>query len=75
MSTPRTEAARKRSGLACAKKLEAAAEALRHYLRACNDCCDGSGDGERGYGDGRRIMIENIVEYQVYLERRWSDGR
>jgi hypothetical protein len=70
--TARAIAARKKEGLACAKKLEAAAAALQAYLRACNECNDGSGDGERGYGDGRRIMIQNLLEYATYLDRKYD---
>lgn len=70
--TTRAIAARKKSGITCAAKLEAAAEALRDYLRACNTCNDGSGDGERGYGDGRRILISQIAEYSSYLSAKYE---
>lgn len=70
--TARNIATRKKEGLACAKKLEDAATSLQAYLRACNECNDGSGDGERGYGDGRRIMIINLLEYSTYLEGKYD---
>lgn len=60
--------ARKKAGIACAKKLEAAADALSEYLNACRDCADGSGDEQRGIADGRTILIGNIMEYASWLD-------
>ena len=65
--TSKAIATRAKAGLACSKQLLEAVHSLQAYLRACNDCCDGSGDEQRGYGDGRRIMIENLMEYSTYL--------
>lgn len=48
------------------KKLEAAAEALREYRRACVDCYDGTG-GETCGRDGRLLLAADIEEYARYL--------
>ena len=63
-------AARKRAGLDCARKLRAASEALSTYLRACNECRDGSGDERMGAGDGRNRMIRDVNEYAHFLENK-----
>lgn len=68
----RREAARKRSALACAKQLRAAATALHVYLQACNDCRDGSGSERRGAGDCRLRMIADLNEYAAFLEGRYD---
>lgn len=65
-ATPKQQAARKKAGLACAKKLDAAIAGLRDYLNACNACNDAS--GYRGADDGRQILISNLAEYSAYLE-------
>lgn len=64
----RAEAARKKAGLACAKKLEAAADALLDYLRACNECHDGSGNEKMAAGDGRLRMMHDLLEYAGWLD-------
>ena len=69
-SQARAEAARKKAALACAKKLEAAAEALSDLMRACRDCADAS--VVRGADDGRMILQRNILEYAVYLNERFD---
>lgn len=66
------ESARKRAGLACAKKLRDAADALSAYLRACNECRDGSGDERRGIADGRNQQIANLSEYACFLENKYD---
>lgn len=68
----RREAARKRSGLACAKQLRAAATALNVYLQACNECRDGSGSERMGACDGRLRMIADLNEYACFLEGRYD---
>lgn len=68
----RAEAARKKAALACAKKLEAAAEALTHFMHACNECRDGSGDEMRGVSDGRYRMIHDLMEYASWLEGKYE---
>ena len=66
----RLAANRKRAGLVCAKKLDAAVVALRAYLSACNECRDGSESlSLQGKGvDGREIMIRDLSEYSCYLD-------
>lgn len=66
-------AARKRSGLACARKLDDAAKALSAYLRACNACGDGSGDEFRGASDCRHRLIGDISEYETFLHSKYDD--
>lgn len=62
----RAEAARKKAAQVCAKKLEAAAEALHDFVMACNECDDGS--RSRGDDDGRAILQRNMREYAAWLD-------
>jgi len=62
----RAEAARRKAGLACAKKLDAAAEALHEFVMACLECNDAS--SPRGEDDGRTLLQRSIREYAGYLE-------
>lgn len=71
-SQARAEAARKKAGLACAAKLEAAAEALSAYLSACRECNDKSGDELRGISDGRHRLISDCMEYSGFLRSRYE---
>lgn len=66
----KAEAARKKAALACAKKLEAAADALRDFMRACNECDDAS--RVRGDDDGRMVLQRSILEYAMYLSSRYE---
>ncbi|AEA65982.1 hypothetical protein [Burkholderia gladioli] len=59
------EAKRKKAAIACARKLEAASEALSQFFLACIECQDAS--TSRGDDDGRRILMRNITEYAGYL--------
>lgn len=68
-SQARADAAVKRTGLAAAKKLEAAADALNEFLHAC---LDASHEDMRGASDGRRVLINNIMEYSSYLDGRFG---
>lgn len=68
----RAEAARKKAALACAKKLEAAADALNEFRHACNECRDGSGDEARGVADGCNILMRDMMEYAGWLESRYG---
>lgn len=68
----RAEAARKKAALRCAKKLDEAAEALREFLHACNECRDGSGDDRHGIADGRNRLIHDCLEYSGYLEGKYD---
>lgn len=63
----RAEAARKKAAIACAKKLEAAAEAVIAYLSACRECDDGSDDRIQGISDGRHQLIGSMMEYSCWL--------
>lgn len=62
----KAEAARKKAALACAKKLEAAAEALHELVMACMECEDGS--TVRRADDGRLLLQRDIREYAGWLE-------
>lgn len=68
----RAEAARKKAALKCAKKLEEAADALREFLAACNDCNDESGNHKTDIADGRIRLIRDCMEYSGYLESVYS---
>jgi hypothetical protein len=62
----RAEAVRKKAALNCARKLDAACEALSEYLIACNDCRDES--RSRGADDSRTILISHMREYANHLD-------
>lgn len=64
MSTPKTQAARKKAALVLAKKLEAAHDAMQKFIKACN------ADGDRyPYADDQRVtMARAMLEYSGYLE-------
>lgn len=62
----KAEAARKKAALACANKLEAAADSLNEFLRACAECSDASFD--RGADDSRRLLQASMREYSGYLD-------
>ena len=52
-----------------AKKLSAAADALREYARICNECDDGSGTSKAAAGrDSRLVLAASLDEYAGYLE-------
>lgn len=68
-SQARADAAVKRTGLVAAKKLEAAAEAVNEFLHAC---LDAGHEDMRGASDGRRVLINNIMEYASYLDGRFG---
>lgn len=65
-SQAKAEAARKKAAMACAKKLEAAADALHELVMACMDCNDGS--RLRGDDDGRVLLQRNMREFAGWLE-------
>lgn len=65
MKNARRELARQKAGLECARKLEAAADALNKYMSACADCDDSS--APRANDDGRISLVRNIMEYATYL--------
>lgn len=71
-TTARLEAARKKAAINCARKLEAAAEALNEFLRACNECNDGSGSERNGIADGRITLAGSCAEYAGYLSFRYD---
>jgi len=65
---------RARVALVCAKKLDAAAQALSSFLLACNQCRDGSESLRlQGKGiDSRETMIRDLKEYSGWLESRYA---
>ncbi|MEX8520033.1 MAG: hypothetical protein AB3X44_16105 [Leptothrix sp. (in: b-proteobacteria)] len=63
--TKKAEAAKKKAALDCARKLEAAAESLNAFMSACRECGD---QFERGAGDGRLRLVEDCMEYAMYLQ-------
>ena len=63
----RLESRRRKTGLRAEKALDSAIKALREYLRACNDCRNGSGDEERGISDSRHRLIGDMAEYSNHL--------
>lgn len=69
----RAEANRKKTALACVKKLEAAAEALYHFSWACNEVGDAS--AIRGADDSRTLLQASIREYANYLDSVYGGGR
>jgi hypothetical protein len=76
MSAPqKAEAQRRKVGLACARKLDQAATALRQYLRACNACGDESASlSLQGKGvDGREKLIADLAEYSAYLDSLYEE--
>ena len=68
----RREAARKKAGLECQRRLEAAAVALHNYVSACNECRDGSGSERMGLSDGRFRLASDCIEYAGFLEGKYS---
>lgn len=62
----RAEAARKKAALACAKKLQAAADALAEFSMACLDCNDAS--SPRRADDGRALLAANCREFSAWLD-------
>lgn len=70
-------AKRRKTALACAKKLDEAVTATRAFLHACNECRDESASlSLQGKGiDGRETLIANMSEYSTYLESRYEKAR
>ncbi len=62
----RAEAARKKTGVACAKALEKACDALSTHMMACLDCDDAS--SPRRADDGRTLLMQSMREYAGWLE-------
>lgn len=60
---------RKKAALACAKKLDAAHDALGEFMTACNACQDESASATlRGKGiDGRDTLRRDLSEYAEHL--------
>lgn len=79
MSAPsaRAIAARKRTAIACARKLEAAATALLSFMHACNACDDASATLERqGKGiDGRSKLMRDMSEFASHLDSVYGEDR
>lgn len=55
----------KTTALKVAKKLDEACAAMNAFLRACRDA--GHSDTQ-GAGDSRRLLIESMQEYSMYLD-------
>lgn len=64
MSNPKNELKRAKAAMVLAKKLEAAADAMRQFVHACVDC------GENyPYADDQRMTLQAAMrEYAGYLE-------
>ena len=69
----RAEAARRKAALACAAKLEAAADALAAFSMACVACEDGS--APRGADDSRTLLAASMREYSAWLSIAFRSGR
>ena len=65
-SQAKAEAARKKAALACARKLEAAADSLNEFTAACRECADAS--APRSADDGRFLLMRNMMEFASYLD-------
>lgn len=62
----RAEAARRKAALDCARKLDAAADALSAYSMACLEVGDAS--APRRADDGRTLLAENCREFAGWLD-------
>ena len=62
--------ARRKAALACARRLEAAADALNAFMLACLECDDAS--AARRADDGRVILVGNMMAYAGYLDQRYG---
>lgn len=71
----RLEAARRKAGLKCAEKLDAAADALNAFMSACRECDDASNPVRNGAADSRIILVGNITEYSTYLMSLYGKDR
>ena len=67
-------AIRARTAIACAKKLDAAHDALGDFLVACNACQDESANATlRGKGiDGRDKLRADLAEYAQWLRGKYE---
>lgn len=65
---------RARTALACAKKLDAAHDALGDFMVACNACQDESASATlRGKGiDGRDKLRADLSEYAQWLRNKYE---
>jgi len=72
----KAEAMRKKTALETARRLEAACNALRANMRACNACGDSSATLEsQGKGiDGRTKLLADMAEYSAYLFGIYGSG-
>ena len=61
--TPKQEAQVKKAGLKLAQALDKAGDAMNAYTSACRD----AGLPFKGLDDGRVLLLEDMVEYQMYL--------
>jgi hypothetical protein len=70
---PRAEAARRNTAIVCAKRLNAAADALAAHAMACSECNDAS--SPRGADDSRAILATNMREYASWLEDAYKETK
>lgn len=66
----KAEANRKKAAIACAKKLEAAADSLNELMRACNECHDAS--SVQRVDDGRQLLVERLMEFSSWLDSAYN---
>lgn len=68
----RADAAVKKTSLACATKMIAAADALHEQLMACFDA---GHEDKMGAGDGRRRLADDLRELAAHFERVYDKAR
>lgn len=69
MSNPKNELKRAKAAMVLARKLEAAADAMRQFVHACVDC----GENYPYANDQRIRMQEDLREYSDYLEKAYRN--
>ena len=72
-TSDRDRKARKKAAIACAKKLEAAADALSAFSMACLECEDGS--SPKRADDSRTLLAASCREYSGYLDDVYGSDR
>ena len=61
--TPKQEAQVKKTGMKLAHALDKAGDAMNAYTAACRE----AGLPFKGLDDGRVLLLEDMVEYQMHL--------
>lgn len=72
-SQARAEAARKKAAVDCAKKLDAAVDAVSKFSLACIECNDAS--APRRADDSRALLMEHMREYATWLDSVYGGRR